>query len=472
MVFVDRTGGDEARHEAIRAHTIQQFGDLAETACGILDEPVESGPALGLLLSLAERGVPPEVLACLDIERIDRLAQLTESQPVLGACCLTMLAERLGALAPSETVEDIFDYLFRNSTLRSLERSLVRAGVRAPGTCRVGGEWRHDFRRWRDSILRALQDFRWLGSGHDARGLPAYDVDPAIMRESAMATPALNFTRSGKTGWLLAMVYAGSLYNALPAPLCPRLATPFEPGSTPRGATSQGADLSRGVSSTGSRGRIETSLHTAGHVLAEISRQMSAMGAGLPGRILSVLEYVSTYVQIPLLPGAQGASLPADREIWTTLVSSLPAQSNTTTALPRPSPEIKRLTESANVWRQRAALHGELSHRFEALLHFEPPVSEEALFEARLASRPELAGVNLSELTLRRHSRTANHQRLVKVRYWPLLVAAREIAEGKLDIVSPRDGVSFDVCLPTPAGAIYETPSLMGAERFHALVTD
>ncbi|MCE4063075.1 hypothetical protein LXM60_23015 [Pandoraea sputorum] len=439
--------------------SVTHFDRLATGARTILDESPEAQPALGFMLRLAQERVCRTDLAALTDGLLDRFAHAFDTRPWLTTHLLDTLPGRLARRAPWESVEDVCHSLLGASALRDLERSVARAkGEGAlPETCRYGSAWHRHFCQWRQSIVDAWQDFLLLGSGVGAAN---DSVRMTLTSSPPASAPTLNFGRAGATGYALGILYASSVCHAI----CPDL-----PPSLPSQPRYRSPTLDIDVD------------HPAAGTCA-LEPDVCVAQPSQP--ILSRLEHIVMETAVPVIrhvPYALDRLLfppplmfPTAAADWPTTSAPNPVRSADLTppsAFPdmSASPELKRLINTAQFWRHRAATHHALDDAFSPLLTFSHPPSEAELLRRQLANVTEFVGFELNDLRLRRHA-PADHWRMKQVTHWSLHDGAERVRDGRLNIGQPPEGVSFDISAQTRPGAVYESPSVMTADRFERVV--
>ncbi|VVE23199.1 dermonecrotic toxin domain-containing protein [Pandoraea commovens] len=445
----------DAGHATV-LRSVTHFDRLATIARTILDESPEAQPALGFMLRLAEEGVCPADLAALTDGLLDHLAYAFDTRPWLTTYLLDTLPGRLARRAPWESVEDVCHALLGASALRDLERSLARAKGSLPETCHYGGAWSRHFCRWRQSIVDACQDFLLLGSG-----VRASNGITRMMLTSSPPPPVnvrtFDFGRAGATGYVLGILYASSICHVtrpdLPPSLTryrsppPNIDVDFEWSAT--GTCTRQPDSPVAESTQSVLGRLE-------HIVGSVERFV--MDTAMP-----VIEH---------LPHALDRLLFPPPLMFPTTAADLPATAAPPPALPdmSPSPELQRLINTAHFWRHRAATHKALSSTFSPLLTFSPPPNEAELLRRQFTNVTEFTGFELSDLRLRRHAPT-DQSRIRQVTHWSLQDGAQQVRDRRLNIGQPTQGETFDISLETRPGAVYESPTVMGADRFDSIVT-
>ncbi|VVE68092.1 Toxin Afp18 [Pandoraea anapnoica] len=431
--------------------SVTHFDRLATSARTILDESPEAQPALGFMLRLAEEGVCRADLAALNDGLLDRFAHAFDTHPWLTTHLLDTLPGRLARRAPWESVEDVCHSLLGSSALRDLERSMARAEGSLPETCRYGSAWRRHFCEWRQSIVDAWQDFLLLGSGVRASN----DIVRMTLTSSPPAdSRILDFSRAGATGYALGILYASSICHAVRSdlpPSLPRYRSPTPDIDVARPAAGTCAlkpDVCVAESPQTILGRLE---HIVGNV------EHFVMETAVP--IIRHLPYALDRLLFP--PPLMLPTTAADLSATVAPPPALPDMS--------PSPELQRLINTAHFWRHRAATHKALYAAFSPLLTFSPPPKEAELLRRQFANVTEFVGFELADLRLRRHAPT-DQPRIKQVTHWPLQDGAQRVRDRRLNIGHPAQGVSFDISLETRPGAVYESPTVMTADRFDSIV--
>ncbi|VVE82783.1 dermonecrotic toxin domain-containing protein [Pandoraea sputorum] len=455
----------DAEHANV-LRSVTQFDRLATGARTILDESPEVQPALGFMLRLAQESVCRADLAALTDGLLDRFAHAFDTRPWLTTHLLNTLPGRLARRAPWESVEDVCHSLLGASALRDLERSVARAESEGalPETCRYGSAWHRHFCQWRQSIVDAWQDFLLLGSGARASN---DSVRTTLTSSLPASAPTLDFGRAGATGYALGILYASSVCHAISPDLPP------SPPSQPR-YRSPTLD-------------IDSAHPAAGTCALEPNVCVSQPPQPILSRLEHIVGKVEHFVMETAIPVIRHLPYAIDRLLllpplmFPTAAADLPATSAPnpvrSAALTPPSafpdisasPELERLINAAQFWRHRAATHHALDDAFSPLLTFSHPPSEADLLRRQLANVTEFAGFALSSLRLRRHA-PADHWRIKQVTHWSLRDGAERVRDHRLNIGQPPEGVSFDISLETRPGAVYESPTVMTADRFERIV--
>ncbi|VVE43554.1 Toxin Afp18 [Pandoraea aquatica] len=459
IVPTDHTPPTARTHDVDLA--MERFGNLADVARARLDESPVTGPALALLVHMTTSGISPDDLAALDAVHIEKLARLFDTQPRLASACAATLANQLAERGACESVEEICERILSDAALYDLSRSVAGSSEPLHDSCRHGSGWLGYFMHWRDVIVSMAQDFRWLGSGVDPLTGPT-SMRPPDEKTTGPA-PFPDFTKSGKTGWLLGALYASSLRPTIPMADVSRIPPDIAPHLSVPSLTKPPPSTDTPPSGA----RLPT--------LASVCQELSTLATGIPERALAMLDYIVDHVSLPAWPGppVAGAAVPPMVTTGKTRITPQPLPPiDKLGSLQAISPEMSLLIESALIWRYRAAVHGDLTAKFDEALTFESPPSEGQLFEKTVMDAPEFAGKNMTDLWLRRHEPIPDGQRLKQVTYWSLPAAAQLIVDGDLDICDLTDGTSFDVSTMTPEGAVKELPMLMTAERFQEIVLE
>ncbi|WP_338299429.1 dermonecrotic toxin domain-containing protein [Pandoraea sputorum] len=446
--------------------SVTHFDRLATGARTILDESPEAQPALGFMLRLAQEAVCRADLAALTDGLLDRFAHAFDTRPWLTTYLLDTLPGRLARRAPWESVEDVCHSLLGASALRDLERSVARSeGDGAlPETCRYGSAWHRHFCQWRQSIVDAWQDFLLLGCGARA---PDDSVRMTLTSPPPTGVLTLDFGCAGATGYALGILYASSVCHAT----CPDL-----PPSRPFQRRYRSPTLDIDVAHPAARTcAFEPNVCVAQPTQPILSRLEDIVGkvehfvmeTAVP--VIGHLPYALDRLLFPppLMFPTAAADLPATsipnpvRSAALTPPSAFPAMSA--------SPELERLINTAQFWRHRTATHHALYDVFSPLLMFSPSPSEAELLRRQLANVTEFVGFELNDLRLRRHA-PADHWRIKQVTYWSLHDGAERVRDRRLNIGQPPEGVSFDISPQTRPGAVYESPTVMTADRFERIV--
>lgn len=454
-----------ARRQCMLAQ-VERFDELADAACTALDASPEAAPALGLLLRLAEAGVPAQDLAALDDALLEQVAQLQDEHPDLVRFWLAGLPARLADRQPWQSVQDAFRASLSSQALRDLKRSVDRSAAESIQTADYGVSWRTYFSTWRTQIVELMSSAMLLGSGHvtnrrECNFNTLHEPDFAELAEQAAhrtSVPLPDFTRAGKTGYCVAFLYglamAGrtgpwddfallSHHSTSPYPQLP-------PPDSESGAESASmlVPLSK-IVANGWNAFMETTGHAS-----TLARQW--LDAPLP---FDPLRMPAAQAQWPSSVHARGA-------IETPTAPRLPQ----IRAFNATSPALQRLFDIAHLWRHRAALHHEQQISSAPSLSFHAPPTEQTLLFDLLDRAPELSGLDVDALLLRRLTPSQPDSRVHRVHYWPLPEAAQLIRSGRLDILNTDSGTFFAVSETTPAGAIAMVPSVMSASRFAELV--
>ncbi|MGC7406217.1 dermonecrotic toxin domain-containing protein [Pandoraea pneumonica] len=456
---------------------IERFDTLSDAACAALDEPPEAALALGLLLRLAEEGIPAHDLMALDEPVIEQVTQLHAEHPALVKFWLAGLPSRLANRKPWQSVQDVCHASLTRQALRDLERSIGRRDVDVSEGADYGTRWRSYFTHWRAQIVDTMRHLMLLGSGHEwqppardaltARGIDTdatADVNAdananinanvhalaAVAERSHSPTsptfqpyaPLPDFTRAGKAGYLIALLYGLAVVNR-PEPVHGTARLPRDPDPSVFAHLAQ-------ITADGWDAFLET---TAG--VNALAQQL--LDTPLPFD--------------PLRMPVAGAQLPPGAQSRAFILGPAPLPPHRQREFNATSPALQRLFDIANLWRHRAALHHEQQMSSGPALLFTPPPSETHLLLNLLDRASELAGLDVDALVLRRVSPSAPDSRVNLVHYWTLRQAAQLMRSGKLDILQPDSDTSFSVSEKTPAGAIVMPPSVMSATAFAELVT-
>ncbi|VVE06044.1 dermonecrotic toxin domain-containing protein [Pandoraea anhela] len=438
---------------------VARFDALSTAACTMFDEPPEAQTALGLLLRLAEYNVCVEDLAALNDDLIGRFADAFGDDPWRATYLVDRLPVALAAREPGTRVEAVCETLLDAAAGHDFEPAVACPAAPAPATSRFGGAWRRYFCDWRTSIVEAWRDFLLLGSGARASHRHLRRASPP---EAAYAAPALDFTRNGKTGYVLGLLFMSSLCHERRPGLPDRRHPVF---AAPGMALVDEAcfNIPDNIATMPTPDR--TMLDRIGRMLAESTRVVRRLSRPAAGALHATLDRVLSFPSCPF-PAAE-AYLPSRPALLVT--------NGTANVSPFPSmaasPEMQRLMSVAQLWQHRAATHTELRAGFSPMLTFTPLPDEQTLLDGLLGAADELRSVTLSELRLRRYMPAEDDKRAKRVTYWPLLEAADNIRSGKLNLTATPAGVDFDICVETPAGAIYETPTIMSSGRFDAIVS-
>ncbi|MFK0378851.1 dermonecrotic toxin domain-containing protein [Pandoraea sp. NPDC090278] len=471
---------------------LSEFQQGADATLNWLDESPESAPALGLIFSLVNQRVSFDDLSALDDDIVYRFARLFDDQPVLGTYVLASLPAQIRHRLPWESVKAIAERALSEPSLRSLSRSLNRAGVEIPESARHGSAWGKYFTQWREQIIDWAHAFRWAGSGHtgeapDERALQAY------AKAHCPRAPDMNFGRSGWTGVAIAMLYGSAIGHSLtrvppigPRPLLDIPITPVFPaeritscaGLPPNGTSTLGnADVP--ASDFFDVNDLSSTVHEAWQWLSHttvdmVERLIQAFDARMPHdplRFTGTLaaSLAPTDPSVPEDPSGPDDH-PAEFAIATWRAPD-PAASTTRRDFFSMSPGLDQLAIAANSWHNRGSEHRALHVKFDRLMNFSSLPTEAELFNATISAEPDFASLDQPDIVFRRHKPVPGSTRLRDVTYWNLFDAARMIRSGSLDIDNPPEDVYFDVCQRTPQGAIQGNPTLVSAQRFRAVVT-
>ncbi|WP_150577685.1 dermonecrotic toxin domain-containing protein [Pandoraea aquatica] len=423
----------------------------------MLDESPESQAALGLMLRLTEQCIAPADLDALDDCLIEGFAERFETSPLEATYLVDTLPDALATRGQGLTVEDICRALLSPVGRQNFEASQARRVSPEPEASRFGGTWHRYFSVWRSFVVEAWQDFLMLGSGARASVGPSAFVPT----QGTATSPALDFTRSGKTGYLLALLYATSANRGERRAPPTRLQAVTTPTPSTQLALDGHARLIAPESSILDRlaTMLDASLGHAAHLANAVGPMVVAASATLE-RLTSIPPLI--------LPATEAAFLPPSQHVVVTNrpgVTLAPAMHD----MP-PSPAMQRLIDVARTWRNREASHEALYTLLSPLLTFAAPPSESTLLESLMRNASEFDGYDLNDLRLRRHAPIKNESQMQRVTYWRLPDAAQRIRSGELNITSADQGVSFAIAIETATGAIRETQPLMSSERFDALI--
>jgi len=468
---------------------LSELQQVTDATLNWLDESPESAPALGLIVSLMNQRVSFDDLSALDDDIVYRFARLFDDQPLLGTYVLACLPAQIRHRLPWESVNAIAERALSESSLRSLSRSLNRAGVSTPECARHGSEWGKYFTQWRDQIVGWAHAFRWAGSGHTDEA-PDERAVQAHATARCPRTPDMNFGRSGWTGFAIAVLYGSAIGHSLtrippsgPSPLLDVPIMPVDPverigacaGLAPDAASAfSNADVPtsdfldvNGLSST-----VHEALQWLSHMTVDmVKRSIQAFDARMPH---DPLRFTGTLAASLDPTDPPDPSVPEDRSpgfAIATWRAPAPAASTTRRDFFSMSPGLDQLTIAANSWHNRGSEHRALHVKFDRLMNFSPLPTEAELFNTTISAEPDFPSLDQPDIVFRRHRPVPGSTRLRDVTYWKLFDAARMIRSGSLDIDDPPEGVYFDVCQRSPPGAIQGNPTLVSAERFRAVVT-
>ncbi|VVE69527.1 Toxin Afp18 [Pandoraea captiosa] len=457
-----RTAEIDTGRLAMRA-AAEHFDSIATRACALVDESPEAGPALGLMLALIEMGIDGDDLVALDDTIIARFAGRFDTEPGPAASLLSLVPGALANRSPWQSVQEVCDGLLSESTWNRLRLSNGHRTEAPHDPTSYGSAWERYFCSWRPWLIQQWRAFLLLGSG----ACPLAGVRcPPHGHDAPVRVPSLDFTRCGKTGYLLGLLYGTTLVHTGP----PESLSGCHPTSSP--AFDPDPAFHDGNSRLGSRPvpahRPEVSiLEQLAQTVSQAIDGIVTSAAAVPERMHGALTRLLSFSSFGP-PLAHAAYLPAIPPI----VIARAGEARPASGLPdmRASPEMQSLIDTANAWRHRAATYRELHASFSPLLSFSPPPSERELLDRLLENATEFADQTLSRLRVRQHRPLNDGQRTKLVTYWTLPEAAEQIRAGRLNITAPALGASFDVCTKTAAGAIYETPTIMTAARFDEIV--
>ncbi|ODP35249.1 hypothetical protein A9762_11220 [Pandoraea sp. ISTKB] len=186
---------------------VARFETLSTAACTMLGESPEASTAVGLLLRLAAHNVPVDDLAALNDDLIERIADTFGDDPSRATYLLDRLPGELAGRRPETPVAEVCEALLDEIVQPAPKPFEACETTSPPETPGFGRAWWRYFRDWRTSIVEAWRDFLLLGSGAraDDRG-----ITPTSTSYGSHNVPALDFTRSGKTGYLLGLLFLSS----------------------------------------------------------------------------------------------------------------------------------------------------------------------------------------------------------------------------------------------------------------------
>ncbi|VVE17330.1 Toxin Afp18 [Pandoraea morbifera] len=401
-----------------------------------------------------------------------------------------MAGQKLRDRVPWESPDDICQRALSQSSWRSLARSLNRSVAIVPEVGRWG-DWQRVSSNWRHRVCDTIVHAAQMGAG-------AAPSRPLALRgaghdsDFTLPTPSLDFTCAGKTGYLLGALYASSL---LPQQRCVARARHAAPANGTALASAP-ATLARGEpvpAPTPLRARTQSGCAACEASQAPATGTSSPPGSPQPHcvtpgqarptavddaqtRLTNFVRDIGAAIASLAtlgLPAAEAAGAGAFRTPGIVLRSaawSAPPRRDEINFLTS-SPAVRQLVDSANAWRHRNAVQSELHTTFAPSMALAMPADKDQLLEDLLEAQASLVGVDLSTLRLRRHRSIPGGQRHKAVKYWRLYDAAERILSGELNITAHGADVTFDVSQETPAGAVYEAPTLLTASRWMMIVT-
>ncbi|VVE34568.1 hypothetical protein PCA20602_03837 [Pandoraea capi] len=461
-----RAGFDETSVETPAHRTVADvtgFQALSTSACTMLGESPEASTALGLLLRLAAHNVPVEDLAALNDNLIERIADTFGDDPSRATYLLDRLPGELAGRRPETPVAEVCEALLDEIVQPDPKSFEACETTSPPPTPGFGSAWWRYFRDWRTSIVKAWQTFLLLGSGAcaDDRGITLTNTSTSPSRGSH-DVPALDFTRSGKTGYLLGLLFLSSGCHQQRPGQPDRLPGAFPASSEPIAGDAV-FDVPEDI--TAMPEADQTMLDRISRIIADSTRLATALSMPAAGALHATLERLRSLPSCGL--PAVNAYLPSRPAL---LVTNGKANASPFPGMSA-SPEMQHLMNVAQLWRHRVAAHQALHARFSPMLTFTPLPTEETLLYGLLGDADELRSSNVTQLRLRRHMPSENGGRTKRVTYWSLPDAANHIRAGKLNLTEADADVDFDVCVETPEGAVYETPSLLSATRLGEIVS-